>query len=103
MSVSSSILSRRVTVWTPILLAPSAGTGGGGLCSPGRSLERRVLWQALVREIASHWRADPGAGPSDFMDCLVWLSLHQHAADMERLREGLPPRWPASLKRGVRP
>ena len=43
----------------------------------------------LVREIAAHWRGDPTARPSDYMDWLVWSSLLEKAADMERLRAGL--------------
>jgi adenylate cyclase len=45
--------------------------------------------EELVREIACHWRGDPGAGPSDYVDWIVWSSLLQHAADIERLRVGL--------------
>ncbi|ANY81209.1 hypothetical protein BB934_25810 [Microvirga ossetica] len=45
--------------------------------------------EELVREIACHWCGDPGAGPSDYVDWIVWSSLLQHAADMERLRVGL--------------
>ena len=55
----------------------------------GRLDEAALGGEELVREIASHWRGDPGAGPSDYMDWIVWASLLQHAADMERLREGL--------------
>jgi hypothetical protein len=43
----------------------------------------------LVRAARSHWRGDPGAGPADYMDWIVWSSLFQHAADVERLREGV--------------
>jgi hypothetical protein len=53
-------------------------------------LDEAALWgEELIREIASHWRGDPGAGPSDYMDWIVWASLLQRPADIERLREGL--------------
>jgi hypothetical protein len=55
----------------------------------GRLEEAARCGEELVREIASHWRGDPGAGPSDYMDWLVWASLLQRAADNERLRAGL--------------
>ena len=45
--------------------------------------------EELVQGIASHWGGDPGAGPSDYMDWIVWTALLQHAADMEHLRAGL--------------
>ena len=54
----------------------------------GRLDEAALCGQELVREIASHWRGDPGAGPSDYMDWIVWASLLKQPAD-ERLREGL--------------
>jgi hypothetical protein len=53
-------------------------------------LEEAARWrEELVREIASHWRGDPAAGPSEYMDWIVWSSLLEHDADMERLRAGL--------------
>jgi len=55
----------------------------------GRREEAALCGEKLVREIAFHWRGDPGAGPSDYMDWIVWSSLLQHAADNDRLRAGL--------------
>jgi TolB-like protein/class 3 adenylate cyclase len=55
----------------------------------GRLDEAALCGDELVREIASHWRGDPAAGPSDYMDWIVWASLLQQPADIERLRKGL--------------
>jgi TolB-like protein/Tfp pilus assembly protein PilF len=55
----------------------------------GRRDEAALCGKELVREIACHWRGDTGAGPSDYMDWIVWFSLLQQAADQERLRDGL--------------
>jgi adenylate cyclase len=55
----------------------------------GRLDEATRCGEELVRGIAAHWRGDPRASPSEYMDWIVWSSLLQQAADMERLREGL--------------
>jgi hypothetical protein len=55
----------------------------------GRLGEAAHWGEELVREIASHWQGDPGAGASGYMDWVVWSSLLEREADRERLREGL--------------
>jgi adenylate cyclase len=55
----------------------------------GRLDEAAPCGEELVREIASHWRGDPRAGPADYVDWIVWASLIQQPAHIERLREGL--------------
>jgi Flp pilus assembly protein TadD len=55
----------------------------------GRLKEATSCGEELVRGIASRLRRDPRAGPSEYMEWIVWTALHQHAADTERLRAGL--------------
>jgi tetratricopeptide (TPR) repeat protein len=55
----------------------------------GRLTEASGLGEELIREIGSHWRGDPSAKPSDYMDWIVWYSLLERSADRERLRTGL--------------
>jgi tetratricopeptide (TPR) repeat protein len=55
----------------------------------GRLDEATRCGEELVHGIAAHWRGDPRASPSEYMEWIVWSSLLQQAADMERLREGL--------------
>jgi tetratricopeptide (TPR) repeat protein len=55
----------------------------------GRLDQASRCGEKLVREIASHWCGDPGAGPSDYLNWIVWASLLEQPADIERLREGL--------------
>jgi hypothetical protein len=45
--------------------------------------------EELVREIAAQWRGDPAARPSDYVDWVVWTSVLEKSADVERLRAGL--------------
>jgi len=55
----------------------------------GRLDQAASCGEELIRTIASHWRGDPDAGPSDYMNWVVWASLLEKVADMERLRAGL--------------
>jgi adenylate cyclase len=55
----------------------------------GREQEAARCGDEFVREIALHWRGDPAAGPSAYVDWVVWASLLEHEADVERLRAGL--------------
>jgi TolB-like protein/Flp pilus assembly protein TadD len=55
----------------------------------GRLEEATRCGEERVQGIASLWRGDPGTGPSDYVDWIVWTATLQHAADRERLRAGL--------------
>jgi adenylate cyclase len=55
----------------------------------GRVDAAALYGEQLIQEIASHWRGNSAAGPSDYVDWIVWSSLLQQSADMERLRAGL--------------
>jgi adenylate cyclase len=55
----------------------------------GRVSEAVRLGEELVSGIASHWHGDPAAGPSEYMDWIVWSSLLERTADVDGLRAGL--------------
>jgi adenylate cyclase len=85
---AASILEKRI--WdAPARHLRETGWRVAAYAHQGRLDEAVRCGDELVREIASHWRGDPGAGPSDYVDWIVWSSLLQHAVDVERLRAGL--------------
>ena len=85
---ASALLEKRISD-SPARHLRDTGWRLAAYAHQGRVEEAALCGEELIREIASHWRGDPRAGPSDYIDWVVWSSLLQHAADNERLRAGL--------------
>ena len=85
---ASALLEKRISD-SPARHLRDTGWRLAAYAHQGRREEAALCGEKLVREIGFHWRGEPGAGRSDYMDWIVWSSLLQHAADNERLRAGL--------------
>jgi tetratricopeptide (TPR) repeat protein len=55
----------------------------------GSTAEAAKWGEELVRGIRSHWQGQPDAGPTDYMEWVVWTSLLEQTEDQEHLRAGL--------------